>query len=168
MGMSQQETSRRGKIFAGRLRTLRSGRKKAEFQRFLGINSPVTYQNYEDGRIPESGMLEQIADRCGCTVDWLLGRTEAGGPVDGGPGSTPAALHGAASASALAKDERQKRAAFATQDSARVRAFVALAEQLAPALAGGREVDYCAERLRSELESLIAWGKALEEKPDAG
>jgi transcriptional regulator with XRE-family HTH domain len=72
--MMQQQNVDVSKIFSERLQELRGTRKKAEFARFLGIPKPQTYQNYEAGRVPETEMLINIADKCGCTVDWLLGR----------------------------------------------------------------------------------------------
>ena len=72
--MTQQQNGDVTKIFSERMLSLRGTQKKAEFARFLGISSPQTYQNYEGGRIPEADMLLNIADKCGVTVDWLLGR----------------------------------------------------------------------------------------------
>ena len=46
---------------------------KANIALFLGI-SPQNYGRYEAGRIPDAVTLSVIADRCGVTVDWLLGR----------------------------------------------------------------------------------------------
>lgn len=61
-------------IFSDRLKSLRGSRSKAGFAKELGIGSPVTYFNYEKGRVPKSVILEQIASKCNVTVDWLLGR----------------------------------------------------------------------------------------------
>ncbi len=63
-------------IFSRRLKTLRGQRTKSAFARFLGIQSPSTYHYYENGRVPHSQLVKNIADKCGVTVDWLLGRTE--------------------------------------------------------------------------------------------
>jgi transcriptional regulator with XRE-family HTH domain len=62
-------------VFTKRLLSLRENRKKSDFARFLGIKSQV-YQRYEEGRVPRHDILSVIAERCGVTVDWLLGRTE--------------------------------------------------------------------------------------------
>jgi transcriptional regulator with XRE-family HTH domain len=62
-------------IFSNRLKTLRNGRRKAAFAEYLNT-SPQNYGRYEDGRIPSTVILSQIANRCGVTVDWLLGRDD--------------------------------------------------------------------------------------------
>jgi len=74
------------RFFLERLRLLRGTLNKAEFSRKLGI-SAQTYQHYEDGRIPRSDIISDIAQRCGVTVDWLLGRSP-GGEV-GAPAPAP-------------------------------------------------------------------------------
>jgi len=63
-------------LFSERLKTLRGTANKAEFSRKIGL-SAQTYQHYEDGRIPRSDILGIISERCGVTVDWLLGREDA-------------------------------------------------------------------------------------------
>lgn len=68
-------------LFLSRLRELRGSRSKAAFARFLGLKPPV-YQNYENGRVPSPDNLSLIAQKCGTTVDWLLGRQ------DGKPGQS--------------------------------------------------------------------------------
>jgi len=60
-------------IFSSNLRTLRGGRKKRVFAEFLGT-SPQNYGRYEGGRIPKPVILKEIANRCGVTVDWLIGQ----------------------------------------------------------------------------------------------
>ena len=66
----------KAEIFSERLESLRNGRKKVEFAAFLGT-SPQNYGRYEKGRIPDSVSLSEIANRCGVTVDWLLGRDDS-------------------------------------------------------------------------------------------
>ena len=68
-------------IFLERLKTARRQRSKVEFARFLSV-SPQNYQRYEDGRIPDAGILDRIASKCNVSVDWLLGR-DAGTVVAG-------------------------------------------------------------------------------------
>jgi transcriptional regulator with XRE-family HTH domain len=63
-------------IFSERLKTLRKGRRKAEFAAFLNT-SPQNYGRYECGRIPDAVTLSGIAERCGVSVDWLLGRADS-------------------------------------------------------------------------------------------
>jgi transcriptional regulator with XRE-family HTH domain len=67
--------------FSDRLAGLRGKQQmnKAEFSRFLGLSPPV-YQRYEAGRVPAADHLSVIADRCGVTVDWLLGRDSSPPP----------------------------------------------------------------------------------------
>jgi len=71
--MASTEKITDGQLFAERLRELRGDRNKAEFARFLGVSAPV-YQRYEDGRVPRHDYLSVIAEKCGVSVDWLLGR----------------------------------------------------------------------------------------------
>lgn len=79
-------------FFQNRLRCLRDERSSAEFARFLGIPAPM-YHRYERGQVPKEKNLPVIADRCGVTVDWLLGRTDEGGPAVGaGAGPAPPAV----------------------------------------------------------------------------
>lgn len=60
-------------IFSRRLKELRGSRNKSVFGRFLGIANASTYHNYESGRLPDSRVVQDIAMRCGVSVDWLLG-----------------------------------------------------------------------------------------------
>lgn len=62
-------------LFSKRLKTLRGDRNKAKFSKELGIPAPM-YQRYELGQIPKENNLRVIADKCGVTIDWLLGRDE--------------------------------------------------------------------------------------------
>jgi len=71
---------RESDFFSERLKSLRKGSNKAEFSRFLGIPPPM-YHRYEQGQIPKEANLRVIADRCGVTVDWLLGRTTGSAPA---------------------------------------------------------------------------------------
>jgi transcriptional regulator with XRE-family HTH domain len=63
-------------LFSERLKSLRGDRNKAEFARVLGIPAPM-YHRYEDGQVPKENNLRVIAERCGVTIDWLLGREGA-------------------------------------------------------------------------------------------
>jgi transcriptional regulator with XRE-family HTH domain len=67
-------------FFSDRLKSLRKDANKAVFSRKLGL-SPQTYQHYEDGRIPRSDILGTIAERCGVSIDWLLGRDDSPPPT---------------------------------------------------------------------------------------
>lgn len=58
--------------FSARLRKLRGARTQRDFADFLGITSQQTYQNYERGRIPKTPVLQQIAQRTGVSIAWLL------------------------------------------------------------------------------------------------
>ena len=60
--------------FSDRLKELRGARSKAEFARFIGVPAPM-YHRYELGQVPKSHYLQVIADRCGVTIEWLLGTT---------------------------------------------------------------------------------------------
>ena len=63
--------------FKDRFAKLRAENKMTQkaFAEFLGIARP-TVGFYENGeRIPDAQILAQIADRCGVSSDWLLGRS---------------------------------------------------------------------------------------------
>ncbi len=77
-------------VFGDRMRTLRAGRPKSAFARELGINNPSTYQNYEDGRVPSSRIVNKIATQCGVTMEWLMGGPDAPGLALHASCSTPA------------------------------------------------------------------------------
>ena len=62
--------------FCARLKELRGDRSQGEFAELLGISSQQTYANYESGRIPKPLILQQIAQRTGVTVDFLLSGME--------------------------------------------------------------------------------------------
>jgi len=70
------ENVTRNTIFSERLKLLRKTQKKAVFAVFLGT-SPQNYGRYEAGRIPDAATLERIANRCGVSIDYLLGRDSA-------------------------------------------------------------------------------------------
>jgi transcriptional regulator with XRE-family HTH domain len=78
--MSQYQIGNKSEIFSARLKELRGARKKAEFSRFLGIKNTPTYFRYEDGRIPEPEIVQEIADRCDVSPAWLLGYEERRAP----------------------------------------------------------------------------------------
>lgn len=58
--------------FSSRMKNLRGSRSQAEFAEFLGITSQQTYQNYERGRIPKLPILQQISQRTGVSLSWLM------------------------------------------------------------------------------------------------
>lgn len=80
MDTRQQNNVSTAQIFSDRLATLRGSRSKRSFCKVIGVESPQTYQHYERGRVPDADTLSAIASRCNVSVDWLLGRTETGGP----------------------------------------------------------------------------------------
>lgn len=73
-------------VFGERMKRLRAGKPKAAFARELGIDNPSTYQNYEDGRVPSSRIVNKIATQCGVTMEWLMG----------GPDNPGLAIHASA------------------------------------------------------------------------
>lgn len=73
MDTRQQQNVPAAKILSERLALLRGNRSKRSFCKQIGVSSPQTYQHYENGRIPSSDTHVMIAERCGVTVDWLLG-----------------------------------------------------------------------------------------------
>lgn len=62
--------------FGERLLKLRGARSQTEFCRLLGIASQQTYANYEKGRVPKPEILQRIAQRTGCSIEWLLTGSE--------------------------------------------------------------------------------------------
>ena len=63
-------------FFSARLKALRGTRSKAEFARLIGVPAPM-YHRYELGQVPKSHYLQVIADRCGVTIEYLLGDSPA-------------------------------------------------------------------------------------------
>lgn len=59
--------------FSSRLRELRGGRSQSEFATSIGIQSQQTYANYEKGRVPKLKIAQEIAQRAGVKLEWLLG-----------------------------------------------------------------------------------------------
>ena len=74
-------------FFSARLKTLRGDRNKAAFSRFLGIPAPM-YHRYERGQVPQKDNLRVISEKCGVTIDWLLGEGEASGSSPPPPPAT--------------------------------------------------------------------------------
>jgi transcriptional regulator with XRE-family HTH domain len=72
----QQNMKKNSQIFSRRLRELRGDVNKSKFGRLLGISNPSTYHNYEQGRIPDSQTVKDIAEKCGVSVDWMLGMSD--------------------------------------------------------------------------------------------
>ena len=65
-------------IFQKRIRQLRyeRGMTQKEFSGFIGIGKVMLYY-YESGKsLPKADMLFRIAEKAGCSVDWLIGLTE--------------------------------------------------------------------------------------------
>jgi len=62
--------------FAERLKALRGAQSKSEFARLIGVSPPV-YQRYEEGRVPRANILSVIAERCGVSIEYLLGDSPA-------------------------------------------------------------------------------------------
>jgi transcriptional regulator with XRE-family HTH domain len=148
MGTRQQENVSASQIFSQRLATLRGNRSKRSFCKEIGVNSPQTYQHYENGRVPDMDTLVAIADRCGVTVDYLLGREAA---------AEPGMLHGAAAASVLGRQAREKAAAFEAQDNARASELMRVIEATVPMMARGTNVALCAEMLKGAVDEFAAW-----------
>lgn len=60
-----------------RLRELRGALSQAQFARELELKSQQTYQRYEEGQTePTASLLSSMAEHCGVTTDWLLGRSD--------------------------------------------------------------------------------------------
>jgi hypothetical protein len=130
------------------------------------------YHRYEQGQVPKENNLRVIADKCGVSVDWLLGRDQSDSlplaardhhHVDYG---APSTIHGAAARSALARQERKQLAAFDAQDRARLTEFWQVVESVTPLmLRGGPNVEVCRQMIRAALDDLATWCQAI--KPAA-
>lgn len=70
-------SSNRLPIFRDRFNELKGDRNQQEFADFLGISRPTVALYSSGERIPDALILNRIADRCGVSADYLLGRTEA-------------------------------------------------------------------------------------------
>lgn len=65
-------------VFCKKLALLRGSKSQKEFAEFLGITSQSTYHRLETGKTkPDSAELEMISQKCGVTIDWLLGRDKS-------------------------------------------------------------------------------------------
>ena len=64
------------RIFMERLEQLKGDMSDADFGVKLGMAGNSVYQYLVGRRFPTAVALAQIADRCGVTVDWLIGRRE--------------------------------------------------------------------------------------------
>jgi transcriptional regulator with XRE-family HTH domain len=135
-------------LFSKRLQKLRGQMKKAEFARELGISAPV-YQRYEDGRIPNHENLSVIARHCSVTVDWLLGREDANTP--------PRALHGAAAASALGKQDRLREAGREQHEASALDDLIVTMDACKPMLERRVNVRLGLEMLQERLTDATAW-----------
>jgi len=82
-------------IFSERLRTLRAQKDMTSLAMadFLEFSQPV-YSRYENGRVPDVNTVAAIAERCGVTVDWLLGRADAQRPVAPAPLASASGVEG--------------------------------------------------------------------------
>ena len=75
MATNEESKKNRFPIFQERLNKLRGEMNQEAFARKIGISRP-TVGFYENGeRLPDALVLMKIADVCGVSVDWLLGRT---------------------------------------------------------------------------------------------
>ena len=75
MATNAVKKQKRFPVFQNRFRELKGDLKQGEFAEKIGV-SRATVGFYESGeRLPDALILNQIADRCDVSVDWLLGRT---------------------------------------------------------------------------------------------
>ena len=64
------------KHFMMKMQELQGGRNDAEFAGFLGMKYDTLYQYLTGKRFPSVYALAQIANRCGVTMDSLIGRED--------------------------------------------------------------------------------------------
>lgn len=74
VGISGEEKAEGVKAFMQRIAMLQGDMSMSEFGRALGIDASMAYGYVKGRRFPGGYALRRIADRCGVTVDWLLGR----------------------------------------------------------------------------------------------
>ena len=59
-----------------RLEKIKGDKSDSDFAVFLGMSGGTVYQYLVGRRFPSVAALAQIADKCGVTVDWLIGRDD--------------------------------------------------------------------------------------------
>ena len=74
--MKQSLNNSRFPIFTERFRELQGNRSNTEFADFLGLSRQTVGFYCNGERVPDAIILCDIADRCGVSADWLLGRTD--------------------------------------------------------------------------------------------
>ena len=70
----KKEKEERQSIFMRRFEQLKGDMSDADFSVRLGMSGGTVYQYLTGRRRPSVDALAQIADRCGVTIDWLVGR----------------------------------------------------------------------------------------------
>lgn len=74
MAVYDEEKSKTQEIFWKRFRMLKGDLTTYQFSKAAGINMNTTQMILTNRRLPGMHQMKRIADRCGVTVDWLLGR----------------------------------------------------------------------------------------------
>ena len=63
-------------VFTERFRELQGDQSNTQFAEFLGLSRQTVGFYCNGDRIPDAIGLCDIAERCGVSADWLLGRTD--------------------------------------------------------------------------------------------
>lgn len=74
MSVNNEEKSKTQEAFWKRFRMLKGDLTNSQFSKVAGINMNTTQMIQTNRRLPGMHQMKRIADRCGVTVDWLLGR----------------------------------------------------------------------------------------------
>lgn len=72
-----QAEKNRFPAFRERFRELQGTQSNTDFAEFLGMSRQTVGFYCNGDRIPDALILRDIADRCGVSVDWLLGRPDS-------------------------------------------------------------------------------------------
>ena len=74
VSISDSEKTENHRAFVQRINILKGDMSSNEFGRVIGLNQATTYNLIKGTRSPGMNPLKRIADKCGVSVDWLIGR----------------------------------------------------------------------------------------------
>ena len=77
LGIKEEEKVELRKTVASRLNELCGDMTVTEFGNMVGLSSNVMAGYLRGDRVPLAVAIKRIADRCGVTADWILGRTDS-------------------------------------------------------------------------------------------
>lgn len=74
--ITKEEKAKTQEMFMRRLEQIMGGKSCDEFAHEVGLSRNNVYSYVHGYRFPTAHALKRIAERCGCTVDWLVGHGE--------------------------------------------------------------------------------------------